>query len=92
MAKGINAVNAILIGVGAAIVAPAVLPVAAAIIRPFSKMAIKGGILLFDKAREKGAEAKEFFEDVTAEAKMETGKNYQQNSTPEEQHQAAAAC
>ena len=91
MAKGISTVNAILIGVGAAIVAPAFLPAIAAIIRPISKMIVKGGILFFDKAREKGYEAKEFFEDVTAEAKMETGKSYQQ-STNQEEHSQAAVC
>jgi hypothetical protein len=90
MAKGISTVNAILIGVGAAIVAPAILPTIAAIIKPLSKMVVKGGILLFDKAREKGSEAKEFFEDVTAEAKMETGKGYQQSTNQEEQSKAAA--
>ena len=66
-----NAVTGIFVGIGAAVLAPAVLPVLASIARPLAKAAIKGGIMLYDKGKEAVAEAGELVEDLVAEAKAE---------------------
>lgn len=66
-----NAVTGIFIGVGAALVAPVVLPVLASIARPMAKTAMKGGVLLYERGREKFAETSEHFQDMAAEVKAE---------------------
>jgi len=70
MAKG-NILTGLAIGVGAAVVAPAVLPVLAQAARPLAKAAMKSGILLFERGREIMAEAGELAEDLWAEARAE---------------------
>ncbi|HTY22664.1 MAG TPA: DUF5132 domain-containing protein [Desulfomonilaceae bacterium] len=62
--------TAAIIGAGF-LLAPVVIPVVAAAARPILKAAIKGGILLYDKASEMVAEATEVTEDLVAEAKAE---------------------
>lgn len=69
------------IGVGVAVVAPLVSPAVAKVTRPVLKSAIKGGLLLYAKAKVVGAEALETLEDLAAEAKVELA----------QQHKAAAA-
>ena len=59
------------IGIGAAFLAPIVVPAIAGIIRPVAKAAIKGGMLAYEKVRVAGAETIENFEDLVAEAKAE---------------------
>jgi hypothetical protein len=59
------------IGAGAVLLAPVVLPVVGAILRPLLKSAIKGGILAYEGARVSVEEAKEMVEDLAAEAKAE---------------------
>lgn len=66
-----NAVTGIFIGIGAALLAPVVLPILAAVAKPLTKSAMKGGILLYQKGKEACAEAGELFEDLTAEVKAE---------------------
>lgn len=66
-----NAVTGIFIGVGAALVAPVVLPVLASIARPMAKTMMKGGVLLYERGRETFAETSEHFQDMTAEVKAE---------------------
>lgn len=61
----------LLVGVGAILLAPVVIPAAAAVIRPVAKAAIKGGFVLYQKGREAIAETVEMFEDIAAEAKAE---------------------
>lgn len=61
----------LVIGVGALICAPVVLPALAAVIRPIAKASIKGGIILIEKTRQLMAEAQEKIEDITAEAYAE---------------------
>ncbi|WP_448382168.1 DUF5132 domain-containing protein [Desulfosoma sp.] len=63
--------KSLLVGVAVAVVAPVLLPVVGAAVRPILKTAIKGGILLYNKGRELVAEAVESVEDLTAEAKAE---------------------
>ena len=76
-----NVVTGLAIGIGAAVLGPAVLPVIAGVAKPVVKAAIKGGIILYEKGKETFAEMGEVVEDLVAEAKSEV----------EEAHKAAAA-
>lgn len=58
-------------GVGAALLAPIVIPVLTQVGKPLTKAAIKQGILAYEKSKEFVAEATEVFEDLVAEAKAE---------------------
>jgi hypothetical protein len=59
------------IGIGAAILAPAVLPVLAGVAKPLAKAAMKSGLILYNKGKEVVAEVGEVTEDLWAEAKTE---------------------
>lgn len=64
----------IAIGIGATVLATAVipvLPVLAKVARPAARSAIKSGILLAERGREFMAEASEELEDILAEARAE---------------------
>jgi hypothetical protein len=61
----------VLIGVGAAIVAPTVIPALATSLRPLAKALIKGGVNLYDSVKETVAEAGEQFNDLVAEVRSE---------------------
>ncbi len=69
--NGIKIGTGLAIGIGVLILAPAVFPVAASIVKPLAKASIKTGMLLFEKTRELAAEAKESLEDLAAEAHAE---------------------
>ena len=60
-----------LVGVGAALVAPIILPAAAAALRPVAKELIKGGLFVADSLRELLAEGEEHLSDLVAEARAE---------------------
>ena len=66
-----NLGTAVLIGVGAALVAPVLLPVAGTMLRPVAKGLIKGGLYLADAAQEIIAEGSEQFSDLVAEIQAE---------------------
>ncbi len=66
-----NVLTGLAIGIGAAILAPAVLPAVANVAKPLIKAAIKTGIIMFEKGKETAAELSEVFEDIVAEAKSE---------------------
>ena len=66
-----NVVTGLAIGIGAAILAPVIIPLAASIFKPLAKATIKGGITLYEKGQEMVAEAGEVVEDLVAEAKAE---------------------
>jgi len=70
------------IGLGAILLAPAMAPAVAAVVRPLAKASIKGSILLFEKAREFIAEARESVEDLAAEAHAELVQEKLQASSP----------
>ncbi len=72
-----NAGSALLIGIGAAVLAPVILPILASIAKPVAKAAVKGGIMLYEKGKEVAAEAGEMFEDIVAEAKSELAEEQQ---------------
>lgn len=59
------------LGLGAALVAVAAIPVIMRTGRPLARVALKSGILLFEKGREAMAEAEETIEDLVAEVKAE---------------------
>ncbi|MBI5236973.1 MAG: DUF5132 domain-containing protein [Deltaproteobacteria bacterium] len=69
-----NVVTALAIGIGAAVLAPVVVPLAAAVVKPLAKAAIKGGLIILEKGKETLAEMSEVAEDLVAEAKAEAAK------------------
>lgn len=66
-----NVMMGLAIGIGAAVMGPAVLPALAGVAKPLLKAAIKSGLLLYEKGKETAAELSEVVEDVVAEAKAE---------------------
>ncbi|HMK43014.1 MAG TPA: DUF5132 domain-containing protein [Dissulfurispiraceae bacterium] len=66
-----NILTGLAIGIGAAVIAPSVIPVLASAFKPAAKAAIKGGVLLYEKGKESIAEMSEVMEDIIAEAKAE---------------------
>jgi hypothetical protein len=61
------------VGLGAALLAPAVLSGLARVARPLAKGAIKAGVIAYEKGREGAAEFGELIEDAVAEARDELG-------------------
>jgi hypothetical protein len=61
----------ILIGFGAAMVAPALLPAAGSGIRPLAKTLVKGALAAADRVKEVVAEASEQVSDLVAEVRAE---------------------
>jgi hypothetical protein len=66
-----NLVTALAIGIGAAILAPVVIPLFASVAKPLAKATIKGGMQLLERSKETFAEVAEIAEDLVAEAKAE---------------------
>lgn len=66
-----NTFKSVAIGLGAAVLAPAVLPALAGLARPFARAAIKAGIVFYEKGRETAAELGELMDDLVAEAKAD---------------------
>ena len=62
---------AVLVGVGAVLAAPLVLPVIGSVARPIAKGAVKGYLALADNAKEFFSEASEQWSDLVAEARAE---------------------
>jgi hypothetical protein len=69
--NGIKVGTGLAIGIGALILAPAVIPGLAAVVKPIAKATIKSGLILVEKTMVLIAEAKETLEDLTAEAQAE---------------------
>jgi hypothetical protein len=63
--------SSLAVGIGAAILAPVLLPVVATAAKPLVKGVIKVGVTLYEKGNEALAEAGEVLEDLLAEAKSE---------------------
>ena len=68
---GLKVGTPIVVGIGALLLAPVVLPVAGTVLRPLIKATVKSGLLLAQKGRELVSEAMESLEDITAEVKAE---------------------
>jgi hypothetical protein len=77
-----NIFTGLAIGIGAAVLAPAILPVLAGAAKPLVKAAIKGGIMLYEKGKENFAEVGEVVEDLVAEVKAELAEPGEEVATP----------
>lgn len=69
------------LGAGIVLLAPLVIPVIGAILKPVAKALIKGGLIAYESAKVSIAETRETLEDLTAEAKAEIT---QQTEQPQE--------
>jgi len=83
MFKGGNIVTGLAIGVGAAILAPVIVPA----LRPFAKAVIKAGLVAYDQGRVALAELNERTGDIVAEARSELA----ESSAAAEQQKPAEA-
>jgi hypothetical protein len=70
LGNGLN-VGSLAVGAGVILLAPVVLPVVGAVLKPLAKAVIKGGIMAYEGAKVSVAETKETIEDLAAEAKTE---------------------
>jgi Protein of unknown function (DUF5132) len=68
---GESLVPNLLVGAAVVLVAPIVAPALFAGMRPVAKTVVKGGVYVYDKAREVVAEAGEQMSDIVAEARAE---------------------
>jgi Protein of unknown function (DUF5132) len=91
-----NILTGLAIGIGASVLAPAIIPVLANIAKPVAKAALKSGLVLYEKGMETFAETKEVVEDLLAEAKAELAEakdaeaDVQESAVHEEPLQTAA--
>jgi len=69
--NGFNVGTAAVIGIGALILAPVLVPAIAVASRPLIKAGLKGSIMLYEKSKEVIAETQELVEDLVAEVKAE---------------------
>ncbi len=65
--KGGSIMTGLAVGIGAAVIGPALLPA----LRPLAKMAIKAGVVAYDQGRVALAELNERTGDIVAEARAE---------------------
>jgi hypothetical protein len=79
--NGLKIGTGLAIGLGVLILAPVIAPAVAAVVRPVAKASTKSGMLLFEKARELIAEAKESLEDMAAEVHAELAQERQQEAS-----------
>lgn len=70
MVKG-NVGTGLAVGIGAAVLAPVVLPALGGLLRPVAKGVIKAGLMAYDKGREATASLSEMTGDLAAEARAE---------------------
>lgn len=80
--NGLKIGAGVAIGLGVLILVPAIAPAVAAVVKPVAKASTKSGMLLFEKARELIAEAKESLEDLAAEVHAELVRERQQEASP----------
>jgi len=78
-----SAIAGLAIGVGAAFVAPALLPVIRTLARPGAKAVIKAGVQAYEQARVALAELGEVTDDLVAEVRAELAAEHQQASEPQ---------
>ncbi len=71
-----------LVGIGAVLLAPVLVPALANGLRPLAKTLVKGGLMVTDKIYEAVAEAGEQFNDMVAEARSEMGTTAAQAAGP----------
>jgi hypothetical protein len=61
----------VLLGLGVAMAAPSIIPALASGLRPLAKALVKGGLTIYDAAKEGVAEAGEQLNDLVAETRAE---------------------
>jgi hypothetical protein len=71
-------ITAAVVGVGAVLLAPVLMPIFVSLGKPLAKSAIKGGLIVFEKGRETAAELREVFDDLVAESQAELHAQQQQ--------------
>lgn len=64
-------VSGLALGAGIVLLAPIVIPIIGAVLKPVAKAMIKGGLIAYESAKVSLAETKETIEDIAAEAKAE---------------------
>jgi hypothetical protein len=64
-------VSGLAVGAGVVLLAPIVIPMIGAVLKPVAKAMIKGGLIAYESAKVSLAETKETIEDLAAEAKAE---------------------
>lgn len=69
--NGLKIGTPVLIGIGALILAPVILPVVGSAVKPLAKATIKSGLIVIQKGKELISEAVETLEDIAAEVKAE---------------------
>jgi len=89
--SGISLGTGLLIGAGAVLLAPIVLPVVAGVAKSLFKAGIKGGLIIYEKGKVAIEEAKETIEDLTAEAKAELAGDEELEATPPKKRAAIPA-
>ncbi len=77
-----NILTGLAIGIGSAVLGPVVIPILSRTAKPLAKAAIKGSLLLYEKGKEKVAEAQEVVEDLMAEARSELDEEAAARSEP----------
>lgn len=69
--NGMKLGTGVVVGIGALLLAPVIIPALGAVIRPMARAAIKGGLMVVERTRELAAEAAETISDMKAEAEAE---------------------
>lgn len=85
--NGLKIGNPIVLGIGALVLTPVLLPLATSVLRPMAKATIKSGFILVNRGRELVAETVEMIADITAEVREEMALNHENpvaGSGPEE--------
>jgi len=80
-----------LIGIGAAVVAPSIIPAAGSILRPVAKALVRGSLAVTESLRGVVAEASEHVTDLVAEVRSESdrssrGRTTERRSSPSSLH------
>jgi len=78
----------VLVGLGVAVAAPAVIPAVASGLRPLVKLMVKSALTLFDAVKEGISEAGEQMNKVVAESRAEIPRGARQVMTDAEEEQA----
>ena len=78
----------VLLGLGVAMAAPNVIPALASGLRPLAKALVKGGLAIYDAAKEGVAEAGEQFNDLVAETRAEMAQESKHSANDSEEEYA----
>lgn len=79
--EGSTGILGVAAGIGAALLAPIVIPVLGQVGKPVVKTVVKEGLWLYEKGKEAMTEMSDAWEDVVAEARYEMHQSQQQSAT-----------